>query len=155
MTLQHELSLKHPLRSTDHEALLGIYFSASRIKKRADEFFRPFGLTDVQFNVMMLLSYQSGSQGGLSQAELSDMMLVNRANITSLVDRMEKAGLVIRTPAAGDRRSNIIKLTDKAKKLLAKVEPLYHKEVKKTMSVLKDSEQKTLIKAMEKIRANL
>ena len=155
MTLQHELSLPNPLRTRSHESLLAIYYTASRMKKRADEFFRPFGLTDVQFNVLMLLAHQSGSRGGLSQAQLSDMMLVNRANITSLVDRMEKTDLVVRTAAKGDRRTNIVKLTVKSKKLLAIVEPLYYKEVKKTMLVLKDSEQKTLIKAMEKIRANL
>jgi DNA-binding MarR family transcriptional regulator len=40
------------------------------------------------------------------------MMMVNRANVTGLVDRLEKAGLVRRT-ATGDRRYNMIKLTDR------------------------------------------
>ena len=102
----------------------------------------------------MLLLHQSGAEGGLSQASISDMMLVNRANITSLIDRMEKAGFVKRT-AADDRRYNIIKMTGKAKKLLAKVGPLYAKEVQKAMSCLKDADQKKLILQMEKIRKNI
>lgn len=125
------------------------------LKKRAAEFFRPFGLTDVQFNLMMLLKHQSGPEEGLSQAQLSDMMLVNRANITSLIDRMESAGLVARTASPSDRRYNIIKLTVRGKKLLAQVEPLYAKEVKKIMAVLKEAEQKRLIKILEKIRSQL
>jgi DNA-binding MarR family transcriptional regulator len=155
MSLEHELGLRKPIALLPHEALLSIYYTASCLKKRADEFFRPFGLTDVQFNVMMLLEHQGGSEDGLSQARLSDMMLVNRANTTALIDRMEKAGLVVRTPDASDRRYNIVKLTAEGRKLLADVEPLYAKEVKKIVTVLKEAEQKRLIAALEKIRAKL
>jgi len=154
MSLEHELGLRKPIKLLPHEAMLNIYFTASRLKKRADEFFRRYGLTDVQFNAMMLLYHQKGRQGGLSQAELSDMMLVNRANITSLIDRMEKAGFVARTPAA-DRRYNIVKLTSRGKKLLERVQPVYVNEVKKAMAVLPEPQQKNLVKMLEKIRGEL
>ena len=83
------------------------------------------------------------------------MMLVNRANITSLIDRMEKANFVVRTPAPSDRRSNIVKLTSRGRKLLTQIEPLYTNEVKRIMAVLKQTEQKTLIAMLEKIRGNI
>jgi DNA-binding MarR family transcriptional regulator len=155
MMLEHELGLKKGFTVLEHEAILNIYYTASQIKKQADEFFQQFGLTDVQFNVMMLLHYQSGSYGGLGQAQLSNMMLVNRANITSLIDRMEKAGLVMRTSAANDRRSNIIKMTAKGQKLFAKVEPIYGKLVKNTMAILKPIDQKKLISSLEAVRGAL
>ena len=117
MTLKTELGLKRPIAHMSHEAVLNIYYTATSLKKRATEFFRPFGLTDVQFNVLMLLLHQSGEEGGLSQASISDMMLVNRANITSLIDRMEKADLVNRT-AADDRRYNIIKISKSLRKTI-------------------------------------
>ena len=154
MALQYELNMNKPIKLGAHESLLNIYYTASKIKKRADEFFRPFGLTDVQFNLMMLLTHQGGKDGGLSQARLSEMMLVNRANITSLIDRAESAGLVKRT-AAADRRVNIVKLTAKGKKLLAKVEPAYADGVKKIMSVLSGNEQKRLIKMLENVRGKI
>ena len=154
MSLEFELCLRRPFTLLAHEALLNIYYSASCLKKKAGEFLRPFGLTDVQFNLMMLLSHQSGKEGGLSQAQISEMMLVNRANITSLIDRMESAGLAKRTSAA-DRRVNIIKLTVKGEKRLAKMEPAYAKGVKKAMSALSGSDQKKLIKLLEKVRDNL
>ncbi|MHC4573580.1 MAG: MarR family winged helix-turn-helix transcriptional regulator [Planctomycetota bacterium] len=155
MSLTHELGLRRRIELLPHEALLNIYYTASCLKKRADEFFRGFGLTDVQFNVMMLLHYQSGEEGGLSQAQLSDMMLVNRANITSLIDRMEKAELVVRTAAPGDRRYNIVKLTSRGRKLVAKVEPLYAREVQEVMAVFKLGEQKRLVAMLEKVRSKL
>ena len=104
---------------------------------------------------MMLLKYQSDKDEGLSQAQLSSMMLVNRANITSLIDRMEKVDLVIRTPAPSDRRSNIVKLTGRGKELLARIEPLYTQEVKRIMAALKIKEQKRVIEMLEKIRGNI
>jgi DNA-binding MarR family transcriptional regulator len=155
MSLEFELCLRRPFTLLAHEALLNIYYSASCLKKKAGEFLRPFGLTDVQFNLMMLLKYQCEQDQGLSQAQLSSMMLVNRANITSLIDRMEKADLVIRTPAPADRRSNIVKLTVRGKELLAQIEPLYTKEVKRIMAALKLNEQKTIIEMLERIRGNV
>lgn len=155
MSLEAELCLRKPVALLAHEALLNTYYTASCLRKKASEFLRPFGLTDVQFNLMMLLEYQSGPKEGLSQAQLSNMMLVNRANITSLIDRMERVNFVVRTPAPSDRRSNIIMLTGWGRKLLAKIEPLYTKEVKRIMAVLKQAEQKTLIAMLEKIRGNI
>jgi DNA-binding MarR family transcriptional regulator len=155
MSLKEELKLKKGFDIVEHEALLNVYYTASLLKKRADVFFRTFGLTDVQFNVMMLLHYQGGPQGGLSQAQLSDMMLVNRANVTTLIDRMEKASLVMRTSASGDRRTNIIKLTGKGKKLFAKTEPLYAKQVQQAMAGVAGAEQKKLIAVLGKVRANI
>lgn len=154
MSLKEELKLKKGFDVVEHEAVLNVYFTAACLKKRADAFFKSFGLTDVQFNVMMLLVYQSGPQGGLSQAQLSNMMLVNRANITTLIDRMEKASLVMRTSASEDRRTNIIKLTSKGRKLFTKVAPLYEKQVQHMMSGIPAFLQKKLITVLEKVRAN-
>lgn len=155
MSLREELRLTKPFALPGHEALLSVYYTASQLRKKAQEFFQPFALTDVQFNLMMLLKHQSGSREGLTQARISNMMLVNRANITSLIDRMEKADLVTRTPCRFDRRYNIIKLTSHGKKLLRHIEPLYAKEVKRIMAALKTDEQKCLIKTLEKVRGQV
>ena len=83
------------------------------------------------------------------------MMLVNRANITSLVDRMEKAGIVTRDAHSKDRRFNIVKLTPKGKNLFEKVEPVYIRQVKKVMSPLSERELNSLMRLLEKIRQQL
>jgi MarR family 2-MHQ and catechol resistance regulon transcriptional repressor len=155
MSLKEELKLKKGFDIIGHESLLNIYYTANLLKKRADVLFKASGLTDVQYNVMALLTYQAGEEGGLSQAQLSDMMLVNRANITSLVDRMEKSDLVSRTAHSKDRRFNIIKLTSKGAKLFAKVEPYYFEQIRHVMSGATESEQKKLMAILEKVRANL
>lgn len=154
MSLREELELKRAIVPRSHEAVLNIYYTATAIKKAIGDFLRGFGLTDVQFNVLMLLGHHCDANGGLSQGQISRMMLVNKANITSLIDRMEKGQLVKRT-AVDDRRFNIIKSTAKGKRLLGKVEPLYKKEAERIMVLLNQSEQKTLINNMEKIRGGI
>jgi DNA-binding MarR family transcriptional regulator len=150
--LNEELGLHKPIAIKAHEAILSVYYTAARLKKRADEFFKPHGLTDVQFNVLMLLKHQGGEKGGLAQAQLSDMMLVNRANITSLIDRMERAGLVQRTTPADDRRYNIVRLTEKGLDLLAETEPAYIAEVQRVVGMLKETELDRLIDSLARIR---
>ena len=155
MRLSEELGLIRDFDVPAHEGILNIYYTVTRLKKRAQDFFRDAGITDVQFNLLMLLSYQSGEEGGLTQAKLSRMLLVNRANITSLIDRMEKADLVHRASRPGDRRFNVIKLTDHGEKLLRSLEGSYIREVRSIMGALEEEELAQLLKTLEKIRNNL
>jgi MarR family 2-MHQ and catechol resistance regulon transcriptional repressor len=155
MTLKSELAMRKGFDNPAHEALLNIYYTASRTRKKAGEFFRLQGLTDVQFNVLSLLKHQSGESGGLTQVELSRMMLVNRANITTLIDRMEKADLVARKPVPDDRRYNIIELTPHGVEMYQKVSGVYKKKITDIMNILEEDELTNLINILEKIRLNL
>ena len=153
MGLKEELKLTKPLASLEHEAVLNIYYTAAVMKKKASDFLHTFALTDVQLNLLMMLRHQ-GDGEGLSQARLSELMVVGRANITGLVDRLERDGLVKRTSTA-DRRYNIIQLTDKGRRLLDKIEPLYAKEVHRLMSTFAKQDLKELTRLLEQARRRL
>ena len=155
MDLQRELGLRSGFVSSSHEAVLRIYYTASRIRKKATEFFRTFEVTDVQFNVLMLLKYQTGEAAGLAQVELSRMMLVNRANITSVIDRMERDGLVERCADPEDRRCKIVCLTKQGREQLEKAQSDYAREVEQIMSTLSEQELRRLVGLLERIRSGL
>jgi DNA-binding MarR family transcriptional regulator len=155
MTLQAELHLKRGFDICAHEAVLNVYYTGSCLKKRVDQILDEVCLTDVQFNLMMLLKYQTGQDQGLSQTDLSVMMLVNRANITGLVDRMERSGLVVRSHSESDRRRNVVRLTAHGRDLLNEIEPVYVTEVNRIMSVLNASGQRRLISTLESVRSNI
>lgn len=150
MGLKEELKLAKPLATLEHEALLNIYYTAVVMKKKALDALSPFGVTDVQLNLLMMLRHQGGTEG-LSQARLSELMVVGRANVTGLVDRLERDGLICRTETR-DRRYNIIQLTDKGNRLLDKIEPRYAKEVHNLMGSFKKQELKNMIDLLEKAR---
>jgi DNA-binding MarR family transcriptional regulator len=49
---------------------------------------------------------------GVSMSDLSRMLLVSNGNATAVVDRLEKDGLVKRTPSEADRRTVFVALTE-------------------------------------------
>ena len=152
MSLQEELGLKTKFHSKGHEALLSIYHTTAMLRKLADVFFADFQLTDVQFNVLALVHFQGG-QAGVSQVDLSRMMLVNRANITSLVDRMEAAELVRRVPDPHDRRYKIIQLTAVGEQRLQDVYEPYKSLVAEVLQDLSGAEVAQLTSLLAKVRA--
>jgi DNA-binding MarR family transcriptional regulator len=100
--------------------------TANTLLRESRRLFRPFGLTEAQFNVLNVLSE---NEEGLSQRELSDILVVDRSNVTGLLDRMEKAGWVRRHDVPNDRRSYRIRLTASGRKLWASIYPTYEKAV--------------------------
>jgi DNA-binding MarR family transcriptional regulator len=150
MRLQQELKLRQPLASANHEALLSLVRTSSLMQKLSDRFFSGFGLTDVQFNILMIL--KEHKEQGLSQQEISEHLIVTKSNVVGLVDRLERSGYVRREAHPYDRRFNQIVLTPKGAQLEAKIEKLYFKEVDKMMNVLSAAEKKVLIRAMERVR---
>lgn len=61
--------------------------------------------------------YVLWSRDGISLRELADKTGLAPTTLTSMVDRMEKAGLVFRMPDKNDRRKTLLALTAKAKNL--------------------------------------
>ena len=88
MSLKNELGLPNPFSHKEHEAMLNIVVTGTLLTKEGEKILRPYGLTDAQFNILMLLKYQS-PDGKINQTILGKMLLVNRSNITGLIDRME------------------------------------------------------------------
>jgi DNA-binding MarR family transcriptional regulator len=150
MKLQQELKLKQPLASVNHEALLSLVRTSALMQKLSDRFFSQFGLTDVQFNILMILKEHDGS--GLSQQELSEHLIVTKSNVVGLVDRLERDGYVKRMSHPTDRRFNQIVLTPEGRKLELKIEQSYFAEVDKMMNALSNPQKKAVIQAMERIR---
>jgi DNA-binding MarR family transcriptional regulator len=74
---------------------------------------RQFGLTETQSDVLRTLLVH----GDMSSADLSRNLYMTPANITGVIDRLEKKGLVERTRQQVDRRVALISLTESGKEL--------------------------------------
>jgi DNA-binding MarR family transcriptional regulator len=111
--------------SADAQKLVhDIVATADLFLRESTRLFRPHGLTAAQFNVLNLLAGRSDGQG-YSQRELADTLVVDRSNVTGLLDRMETAGWVRRADDPNDRRVYRVQLTAAGKKLWQKVAPGY------------------------------
>jgi len=154
MGLAEELGLSRPFVRRDHEMVLSVVFTGTLLAKEGRRILQPFGLTDAQFNILMLLKYQS-EEGKINQTELSRMLFVNRSNVTGLIDRLEKAGFVRRTAAPSDRRTNYIELTEKGGGVLEKACAAYYERIEEIMSALSESDCRALCGMLESIRKRL
>lgn len=96
--------------------------TADTFLRESARLFRPFGLTGAQYNVLNILA---DTPAGMSQRELGDLLVVDRSNVTGLLDRLEKAGWVQRSDHPLDRRVYQVSLTPAGRALWEKVHPLY------------------------------
>jgi MarR family 2-MHQ and catechol resistance regulon transcriptional repressor len=74
------------------DLIAAVMATADAFLRESQRLFRPYGLTGAQYNVLNVLE---GAAQGMSQRELSEVLVVDRSNVTGLLDRMEKAGWFI------------------------------------------------------------
>ena len=84
-----------------------IYFTAQKIGVQAESFLRPYGLTLEQLHLIKTLA----ADGELSQQHLGVATNKSAGNMTRLINRLEKKGLVARRGNSADRRSLLVTLT--------------------------------------------
>ena len=75
----------------------------------------PYGVTPAQYGLLEVLWERDGQSG----AELSERLQLDSATMTGLLDRLERAELVVRRPDNADRRVNRIGLTAQGRALRA------------------------------------
>jgi DNA-binding MarR family transcriptional regulator len=154
MSLQSDLGLPNPIANHGHEAVLNVVLTAALLSKEGDRILRPFGITDSQFNVLMLLRHQA-PDGEINQTQLGRMLLVNRSNVTGLIDRMEQAGWVQRRADASDRRVKMVALTEEGRKLVGRAEKIYFERLETLWREISDSAIQQLCRTLEKVRRPL
>ena len=77
----------------------------------------------------LLWTVESAEHGRLRMADLADKAVVSRSNVTRLVDRQEKAGLVVRMSCPRDGRSTFCVITDKGRAMRARMWTVYRKQI--------------------------
>jgi DNA-binding MarR family transcriptional regulator len=105
-----------------------------------------FGITLPQFDVMAAL-YRKAD--GITMTELSRMLLVSNGNVTGIIDRLVSDRLVARQPAAGDRRSFLVRLTPKGESQFASMAKAHQDWVDKMLSDFDGEEAELIIRHLD------
>lgn len=152
MSINKELELEQPLRDVRHELTLNIVRTANLMAIEGERLFRRYGLTEAQFNALFALKYKTRAW---SQSDLGKRLVVTRASITSLLDKLEAKGLVRRMPVPGNRRSYHVELTSAGRRLVDEVEPVYRANIHKVTRGFSEAYCRELISALERVRAEI
>jgi DNA-binding MarR family transcriptional regulator len=108
-----------------------------------------FGTTLPRFDLMAQLDR---APEGLTMSELSSRLMVSGGNVTGLVESLRREGLVARTTHAKDRRSLIIRLTAKGRRLFRSMTPVHEKWIDTLFSKVGRAEMEALFDLLGKVK---
>ena len=111
---------------------LHVQRAARALGRRFDEALRPYDLTNGQFSLLMSLNRPEPPAMG----PVASLLAMDRTTLTAALKPLERRGLVQITPDPSDRRSRILLLTTKGRKLLASAMPVWkrtHDEVEQRL----------------------
>jgi DNA-binding MarR family transcriptional regulator len=113
------------------------------INQEARQRLAPHGVTPAQYGLLEVL-WERDEQSG---AELSERLQLDSATMTGLLDRLERAGLVIRRADSTDRRVNRVALTAQGSALRGPLDQAMDAVNAKVLAQLGD-ERAALLRAM-------
>ena len=107
--------------SASQEAIVALVVSASVVLQRMNDLLRRYGLTHDQYNVLRIL--RGAQPDGHPRGEIGKRMMSRAPDVTRLLDRLERQGLVARGWAPENRRLSIARITPAGLELLAAADP--------------------------------
>ncbi|MFC6286639.1 MarR family winged helix-turn-helix transcriptional regulator [Nocardioides sp. GCM10027113] len=81
-----------------------------------DAILRPHGLTFARYEALVLLVFSS--RGSLPLGKMGERLQVHPTSVTSIVQRLEAAGLVVRRPHPEDGRAVLAEITDAGREVV-------------------------------------
>ena len=119
--IAQELKQKSPFSSLEQEVFLGLRLAAARVVDPWATFLKTsVQLTPIQYNVLRIL--RGSHPDKLACSDLADRLIARDPDITRLVDRLSKRGLVKRSPGRKDRRVVEVAITDKGLEVLRELD---------------------------------
>ena len=109
-------------------------------------------LSPTQYNVLRILR---GSPEGLPCSEIANRMITRDPDVTRLLDRMEKRGLISRSRDSKDRRTVIGKITPQGLKLLARLDEPVQEIHRRQLGHLGRNRLRALTELLAAARANV
>lgn len=104
------------------EAMLNLLVAAAHVRERTDRVLEPHGITQPQYNVLRIL--RGAHPQGYARCDIAERMIDRAPDVTRLLDRLERQGLVARDRSAADRRLSIAVITAKGLTLLDTIDPV-------------------------------
>jgi DNA-binding MarR family transcriptional regulator len=110
-------------------------------------------LTPPQWDVLCVLG--QASPQGVMLHEISERLLVTCGNTTGIVDRLEEAGLVARTPHPEDRRAILAVLTERGRELYVELKPVLDGHLADLLGGLTPAQRRSAIELLHQIAAHV
>lgn len=128
----------------DNQLCFRLYTAARLTMVAYHPYLAPLGITYPQYLVMLVL----WEKDERPVCDIGKRLLLETNTLTPILQRMEKAGLVIRTRGKEDTRQRIVSLTEKGHAMRQQA-AVIHKSMRKEVA-LKLSEEKEMFPMLDK-----
>jgi len=135
----------------EQEVVLNLLVASNYLHSELDEICNRFKITLAQFNLLRIL--KGTHPAGYPRHEIISRMVEPAPDVTRLIDRLIKEGLVERFNIEKDRRLSMARITKNGISLLARINPEIDKFLLNYSAVLTKSEKEVLSNLLEKLYA--
>lgn len=133
--------------SNHQKAVINLIYTANWIQNKQQEFFKEFGLTGQQFNILRILKGQFPKS--ISGTEIKSRMLDRNSDVSRLLDRLAAKKLISRRTCPNDKRASDILITELGMALLKQISKTQKQD---QVLSLTDSEAAALSDLLDKAR---
>tara|TARA_R110000868_G_scaffold299242_3_gene559483 strand:- start:975 stop:1421 length:447 start_codon:yes stop_codon:yes gene_type:complete len=127
------------------KALLNILYTASWITNQQNEFFKSYGISPQQYNILRILN---GADEPLNVQTIKNRMIERSPNATRLMDKLCAKDYIERLPCKHDRRVVKIAITKKGKELLRTIPDDFNKELLQNLNEIEAEQLSNLLDKM-------
>ncbi|MGJ8745175.1 MarR family winged helix-turn-helix transcriptional regulator [Polaribacter sp.] len=138
--------IKSKFTSNKIKALINIKYTANWLSSKENEFFKPYGISPQQFNILRILR---GAKDKIKVQIVKDRMIERAPNATRLMDKLCDKDLIERERCEHDRRVVFVKITQQGLDVLATIDDHKHFSF---LENLTEEEAEVLSKLLDKIR---
>ena len=139
MKIEDEIK-QSKFKSAHQKVAVNLQFTANWLTAQSNDFFKEFGITMQQFNILRILRGQSPNS--ISGAAIKERMLDRNSDVSRLLDRLVDKALIIKTQCPSDKRAADVKIKETGLKLLARIDlRLEETDAKMLKLTIKEAEQ--------------
>jgi len=151
MALRDDIRLTKPFPNDGVQAFLTLGRALVELLAEPEALLKQHGISATQHNVLRILR---GSPQGLPLGQIAERMVARDPDLTRLIDRMERAGLVERVRGEEDRRVVLGRITKKGTDLCRTLEGPVTSIHARQFKRLGKKKTRQLIELLEELRAN-
>ncbi|WP_221392677.1 MarR family winged helix-turn-helix transcriptional regulator [Dyadobacter sp. NIV53] len=140
---------QYTFRNELSKAGINLIYTGTWLKTAHSDFFKSFGITWPQHNLLRILRGQKGKPVNVNAVK--ERMMDKSSNVSRITEKLQKKKLIECRPSLTDKRSVDITITQKGLDLLSTVESRVH-EINNLLSHLESGELVLLNMILDKIR---
>lgn len=144
-------NIAHPALPLQDSLFISLHKTADFLGLEAEQLLKPHGLTGTQYNVLRIL--RGAEPDGLPCRVIGERMISHDPDMTRLLDRMEKRGIISRARQTDDRRVIKARITSAGLALLKSLDQPVRELHKRQFHHLPAARLKTLARLLEEVRA--